>query len=217
MSNLIFNKRSFFLIEIIFCILILSIVYTQIIGKKKSIKLDQAINKIIIHLKQTRYQAMIDNKFDDQDKYWFRKRWTFKVSKCEKTIGGLYYLIYSDLNKGGNININETLKDPLNNKFLYSNNNCKSSYNTSKDILITKKYGINKIEQSCNKSNTIVKIHFGYDGSIYNKLSGNKAIDQEYSFKLQNICEIRIYDDKDNYKTIIIESNTGYIYLKYPD
>ena len=214
MNSIILYKKSFSILEIIFTIVIISILSTQIFYQKRSIKLEQATNKILIHLKQTRYQAMVDNKFDDMDKYWFRKRWTFKISNCKDSIGGLYYLIYTDLNKGGNININETLKDPLNNKFLYANSHCKSSYETSKDVFITKKYGITKIEQSCNKSDTIAKIHFEYDGNIYSKLAGNKDIYKEYEYILKDRCELKIYDDKNNFKTIVIENNTGYIYLK---
>ncbi len=204
------HKQSFSLIELIFVIVIISIVVIQFLPKLSNSKLNLAANKIIIHLKNTRYQAMIDNKFNDKDDFWFRERWTFKFQRCEKSIGGVYYVVYSDSNHGGHINKNETLKDPLTQKWLYSNYDCDASFDESKDILLTKEYGITKIELSCNNTTTIGQISFGYDGKVYTKL-GTK-IEDTYKYELKEKCNVNLYDNDNNYVTITIEPNTGYIY-----
>jgi len=205
-------KQSFSLIEFIFVIAIISIVSIQFIPKNIKSNLSQASNKIIVHLKNTRYQAMIDNKFNHKDDFWFRERWTLKFQNCSQSIGGLYYVVYSDSNHGGHINKDETLKDPLTQKWLYSNYDCDASFNESKDILLTKEYGVTKVEVSCNDTSTIGQISFGYDGNVYTKL-GTKNSDT-YNYELKEQCTITLYDKSNDNVTIVIEPNTGYIYKK---
>jgi len=205
-------KKSFSLLELLFIIVIIAIVSLGFFPKTINSKLNQAANKVIIHLKNTKNQAMIDNKFNHNDDFWFRERWTMKFQNCQKSIGGLYYVVYSDTNHGGHINKSETLKDPLTQKWLYSNYDCDASSNESKDILLTKEYGVTKVEISCNSTSTIGQISFGYDGQVYTKL-GTKSNDT-YKYLLTETCTISLYDKSNNKVTISIEPNTGYIYLK---
>ncbi len=205
------SKRSFSLIELLFIIVIISIVSLAFFPKHIKSDLPQAANKIIIHLKNTRYQAMIDNKFNHDDEFWFRERWTLKFQNCQKSIGGLYYVVYSDSNHGGHINKSETLKDPLTQKWLYSNYDCDASSNESKDILLTKEYGVTKVDISCNNTSTIGQLSFGYDGQVYTKL-GTKRNDT-YKYMLTETCNITLYDKSNKKVTILIEPNTGYIRL----
>ncbi len=205
-------RQSFSLIELIFVIVIISIVSMQFIPKLTKSNLSQAANKVIVHLKNTRYQAMIDNKFNHKDDFWFRERWTLKFQKCSQSIGGLYYVVYSDTNHGGHINKDETLKDPLTQKWLYSNYDCDASSDESKDILLTKEYGVSKVDISCNKTTTIGQISFGYDGKVYTKL-GTK-LEDTYNYELKEQCYITLYDNSNDNVTIIIEPNTGYVYKK---
>jgi len=205
-------KKSFSYIELIFILVIIAIISAQFIPKNLNNNLDQAASKIIIHLKHTKYQAMIDNRFNHNDAFWFRERWTLKFQNCSKNIGGLYYVVYSDKNHGGHINKSETLKDPLTQKWLYSNYDCDASFNESKDILLTKEYGVTKVDVSCNRTSTIGQISFGYDGKVYTKL-GTKSNDA-FNNELKEQCIITLYDKSNNNVSILIEPNTGYIYKK---
>ncbi|RDX33904.1 type II secretion system protein [Arcobacter sp. HD9-500m-PIT-SAG02] len=206
------SKKSFSLLELLFIIVIIAIVSLSFFPKRIKSDLNQAANKIIIHLKNTRHQAMIDNKFNHDDDFWFRERWTLKFQNCQKSIGGLYYVVYSDNNHGGHINKSETLKDSLTQKWLYSNYDCQASSNESKDILLTKKYGVTKVYMSCNNTNTIGQLSFGYEGQVYTKL-GTKSHDT-YKYLLKATCNISLFDKNNNKVTILIEPNTGYIRLK---
>jgi len=206
------SKKSFSLLELLFIIVIIAIVSFGFFPKNIKNDLNLAASKIIIHLKNTRYQAMIDNKFNHDDEFWFRERWTLKFQNCQKSIGGLYYVVYSDTNHGGHINKSETLKDPLTQKWLYSNYDCEASSNESKDILLTKEYGVTKVNISCNNTSTIGQLSFGYDGQVYTKL-GTKNNDT-YKYLLKEPCNINLYDKSNNKVTILIEPNTGYIRLK---
>jgi len=162
---------------------------------------------MILYLNYTRYIAHIDNKYDHFDEQWERKRWTLKFLNCQESISGLYYNVYSDMyGNTAHFKKEDTLKDPLNNQYLYSNA-CKEDLigDKSKHTQLTKEYGITKVEVSCNTTNTIGQISFGYDGKIYSQLGTNIK-------EIITRCEITLYDEENNSSTIAIEPQTGFIY-----
>ena len=198
-------RRSFSLLELIFVIVIVAIISSQIIPKSTISKLNLAVDKIILNLNYTRYIAHIDNKYDIEDDQWKKKLWTLKFQRCSSSVGGLYYVIYSDESGGtAHFKKSETLKDPLSLKYLYSTSSCINSYDTSKYILLTKEYGVTKVEVSCNTTDAIGQISFGYDGRIYSQLGSNPK-------EILNRCEIKLYDITGDFRTITIEPKTGYI------
>ena len=204
-------KKSFSLLELIFAMVLISIATSQFIPKKNLSKLNLAANKIILYLKYTRYIAMIDNKYDINDEMWFKERWTLKFQKCSQSIGGLYYVIFSDINHKGSPNKKtECLKDPISNKYLYSNYDCEASKDESKYILLTKEFGVTNIDISCNTTSTIGQISFGNDGKIYSRLGTNPENVDKYEIK--DTCYINMYDIQENKITIAIEPVTGYIH-----
>jgi len=193
--------------EIIFVVIIISIITTQIIPKNQISKLNIARDKIILYLNYVRYIAHIDNKFNIADKEWEKKRWTLKFLNCSSDYNGLYYNVYSDMNGGtGAYKKKDTLIDPLNNKYLYSFHCRENKKNDeSKHVLLTKEYGIEKVDVSCNTTSTIGQISFGYDGKIYSQLGTNiKEITKQ--------CRIKLFDSENNYTEIAIEPKTGYIH-----
>jgi hypothetical protein len=200
-------KKSFSLLEIIFVIIILSIGAVMTLSKSQISKLNLATQKIILYLNYTRYISHIDNKFDIKDEEWEKKRWTLKFKNCNEKIGGLYYNVYNDTS-GGTAHYKkiDTLMDPLNNKYLYSNGCREDSLNDkSKHVLLTKEYGIEKVKVNCNTTSTIGQISFGYDGKIYSQLGTNIK-------EILTPCEIKLFNDKNDFTTIRVEPKTGYIH-----
>ena len=191
----------------IFVLIIISIVISQSIPKTQISKFNLASDKIILYLNYIRYIAHIDNKFNKMDEEWERKRWTLKFQNCNKKIGGLYYIMYSDMYGGtAHVKKEDTLKDPLNNQYLYSNGCQEDTLNDkSKHILLTKEYGIEKIDVSCNTSSSIGQISFGYDGKIYSQLGTNIK-------EIEKSCVIKLIDKENNFQNIVVESKTGYIH-----
>lgn len=201
-------KKSFSLLELIFVIAIVAIISSMIIPKTNISKLNLASDKIILYLNYTRYIAHIDNKYDIEDDEWEKKRWTLKFQRCSSSVGGLYYVVYSDTSGGtAHFKKSETLKEPLTNKYLYSSSSCQNAYDESKYILLTKEFGVASVDVSCNTTDAIGQISFGYDGKIYSQLGTNPK-------EILNRCEIKLYDDNLNYETIVIEPKTGYISKK---
>ncbi|MEA2049556.1 MAG: type II secretion system protein [Campylobacterota bacterium] len=199
-------KKSFSLIEIIFAIAIISVIAIQTPFKHIDSSLQQATNKIKLYLNYTRYIAHIDNKYDINNNEWQKALWTLKFQNCSSSVGGLYFVVNSDTSGGtSHFKKSECLKDPITNKYLYSNSDCEASDDESKYILLTKQYGIKKIEVSCNNTGSIGQISFGYDGNIYSKLGSNQK-------KIEDTCTITLFNQDDKNSTIYIEANTGYIY-----
>jgi hypothetical protein len=203
-------KKTFTLIELIFTLVILSIIISLSIPKVQKTNLNLASKRIILYLKHTRYLAFVDNKYKNDDNMWYRERWTLKFKKCSSRIGGLYFIVFSDINHKGSPNKNECAKDPITSKWLYSNWDCDASANESKYILLTKEYGIQKVEISCNSTNTIGSISFGHNGEVYSRL-GTKP-NQKEKYKLTKTCYIKLYDEDSNFVNIAIEPHTGFIH-----
>jgi len=205
-------KKAFTLIEIILVIVISSIFLSLAIPKYQISNLDEAANRVILYLKHTRYLAMVDNKYNPKDGMWYKQRWTLKFRKCSSSIGGLYFLVYSDTNKNGHISKNECAKDPITSRYLYSNWDCKASSDESKYILLTKEYGVRKVDISCNSTSTIGSFSFGENGDIYSRLGIQTNEIEKY--KLIQKCYLKLYDKTNKFIEIIIEPQTGYIYKK---
>ncbi len=206
-------KVAFSLLELIFVIALIAIISSTLIPKTKISKLQMATHKIVLYLNYTRYIALIDDKFDTKDD-WELERWTIKFKNCTNIEDGIFYRIYSDKGHTGKAKKEECLKDPLTNKYLYTNY-CDEDImgDRSKYILLTKEFSVEKVEVSCysqNGSKTIGKISFGNDGQVY--LSSSENSDTNNIVPLDKQCTIKLFDEKDNFTTITIEPKTGYIH-----
>ena len=205
-------KKSFSILELILVLLLLSIITTAFIPNMNQSKIDEVTSKLVIYLKQTRYLSLIDNKYNEEDSLWFKKRWTLKFFRCRKDIGGFYYSIYSDTNNSGHVSIDDTLKDPLTNKHIYSSNYCKEKIENSKYVLLTKNYNITNIKLSCNTTNSLGQISFGNDASVYTKLSNFE--NESYEYKLNEKCYLTLEDIYNEKREIEINGGTGYVKIK---
>ena len=203
-------KKAFSLIEVIIVITILAFVGSLFSASFYKNDLENAINRITIYLKQTRYQALIDNKENLNDNLWHKKRWTLKFFRCDKNVGGLYYSIYSDINKTGHPGLEESLNDPLSNKKVFSTNKCEYRNNTSKYVLLTKEFGIKEVDVSCNTTSSLGQISFDNDGKVYSKLSSYD--NEHFEYELDSRCKITLKDYKNDSLELFIEPKTGFVH-----
>jgi hypothetical protein len=201
-------KKSFSLLEIILTIVLIAFLYTLFIPKNKIDYLDEITNKIELYISYTRYKALIDDKYDLDDSLWHKKRWTIKFFRCRESVDGIYYSIYSDKNQTGHPSVEDTLKDPLTRKNIYSSNYCKENQSNSKYVLLTKKFGITDVKISCNNTTSLGQLSFGSDGKVYSRLSAYENESNEY--EITEPCSIKfVYKDGKN-KEIIIFPHTSY-------
>lgn len=200
------KKYSFTLLESVVVIALIAILSSQITPKIKTNSLLMATNQIQQHLMLTRFFALTDNIYDQNNlAKWHKARWTIKFMRCSAQVGGFYYVIYKDTNTGGMPNKDESLIDPITKKYLYSNNDCIASKNEAKYILLTQEYGIEKISISCNKTTSLGQISFGYYGEPYSSLS-----DKYNENRLEKDCLIEISDKNNNKARLKVSANTGF-------
>ena len=203
------NKKAFFLIELIFTILLLSLFSYLLIPKKIDPKFDTAVKRMVLYLNQTKLQAFIDDKFSATNPLWHKQRWTLKFLNCKESVGGIYYSIYSDTNMKGHANANESLKDPLTKKNIYSSNECKENSSNSEYVLLTKNFGIESVNMSCNDTSSLGQISFGSDGNVYTRLSNNENDNSAYLLK--NDCFIEFKSKNNQIKKIKIYAKSGFV------
>ena len=205
-------KKAFSILELILILSLLGFLYTAFIPKTGISRIDELTNRLVLYLKQTRYQALINDKFDDTNNLWHKKRWTLKFFRCRKDVGGIYYSIYSDNNTSGHPSIEDTLKDSLTLKNIYSTNYCKENINNSKYVLISQNFNIKSVNISCNETSSLGQLTFGNNGRIYSKLSN--IPNDSVSYEISNNCKIELIDKFNEKRSIHLESKTGYIYKK---
>jgi len=203
-------KKSFTLLELILVIVVLSVCYYSFFVKIENDKIKDAASRIKLYLKQVRYQALIDSKRDQTNSLWHKKRWTLKFFRCNKSVDGIYYVIYHDENMKGHPNMDESMNDPLTNKKIYSSNKCETTSQTSKYVLLTKEFGIEDVVISCNSTSSLGQISFGDDGKIYSKLSNYE--DKEDEYEITGTCEIELKSNESQNIVLKIEGGSGYVY-----
>lgn len=205
-------KKAFSLFETIIVVSILILIATFSNLKLEDNSLDNLTNRLVLYLKQTRYQSLIEEQESKSENLWHKKRWTFKFFRCRKDVGGLYYVIYSDKNKTGHPSSNESMNDPLTNKKIYSSNKCEENSNNSKYVLLTKEFDVDEVNITCNKTNSLGQISFGSKGKVYSKLSSFE--NESYEYEITKACEIEIKSYKKGSRVITIEPKTCNINTK---
>jgi type II secretory pathway pseudopilin PulG len=201
-------KKSFSILEIILVITLIGFLYTIFLPKSKINRLDEITSRLSLYITHLRYKAFLDNQYDLDDGLWHKKRWTIKFFRCRESVGGIYYSIYSDKNKSGHPSSEDSLKDPLTNKNIYSSNTCKENIQNSKYVLLTKEFKISDINISCNNTTSLGQLSFGSDGKIYSKLSAFDNESKEY--EIDKPCIIKLVANDEDSREITIYPYTSY-------
>ena len=201
-------KKSYFLLEIVLTISLIAFLYTLFVPKNKINNLEELTNRISLYLSYVRFKALINDKFDLDDNLWHKKRWTIKFLRCRESEDGIYYTIYNDKNKSGHPNAEDSIKDPLTRKNIYSSNYCKENNSNSKYVLLTKIFGITDVNISCNETTSLGQLSFGSDGKVYSKLSNYENESNEYEIK--EPCSIKFVQKDGKNREIVIFPDTSY-------
>jgi len=206
------SKHSMMLIEIVFFILIIGIIYSVAIAKNPT-KMNTGVDKMLLYFKYIRYVAMIDDTYDIDNNEWFKRRWSIKFQSCNNN-KGRYFLVFKNentINGTNTVKRIETLRDPINNKYLYKTNKCENYNEDSPYTLLTKQFDIIDILSNCKASSnqSAIQITFAKDGRVFNRIGNNEG-DNEISQK----CEITFVDKNNKQSIIILEPKTGYAHKK---
>jgi len=222
------RKNAFTMIELIVVLVVLGIIAANSIPRLKRDTRSEAINHMLSAIRYTQYLALHDTKHRRDDSRWQRAYWRFQTYFCNGS-KGIYYMIGTDTNLGGNIDKEEAAVDPSNGKLMFWNGNkaCPKNSNdilnndVSPNIFITQKYGINEtIYNNCaiytdGKKYSVVK-HIGFDGfGRPHKSYTGSATPNHWGITRGN-CKItfKFKDTSIAPFTIVIENETGYTYVE---
>jgi hypothetical protein len=201
-------KKSFSLLEIVLTILLISFIYTIFLPKNRINYIDEVTTRMQLYISYVRYKALIDDKFNSEEPLWHKKRWTIKFFRCRESVGGIYYSIYSDNNKTGIPSAEDSLKDPLSQKNIYSSNYCEENSSNSKFVLLTKNFGITDVQISCNDTTSLGQLSFDSDGKVYSKLSNYANESNEY--EINKPCFLKFISKDAQSRELVINPYTSY-------
>ncbi len=201
-------KKSFSLLEIVLTILLISFIYTIFLPKNRINYIDEVTTRMQLYISYVRYKALIDDKFNSEEPLWHKKRWTIKFFRCRESVGGIYYAIYSDNNKTGIPSAEDSLKDPLSQKNIYSSNYCEENSSNSKFVLLTKNFGITDVQISCNDTTSLGQLSFDSDGKVYSKLSNYANESNEY--EINKPCFLKFISKDGENKELVVNPYTSY-------
>ena len=201
-------KKSFSLLEIVLTILLISFIYTIFLPKNRINYIDEVTTRMQLYISYVRYKALIDDKFNSEEPLWHKKRWTIKFFRCRESVGGIYYSIYSDNNKTGIPSAEDSLKDPLSQKNIYSSNYCEENSSNSKFVLLTKNFGITDVQISCNDTTSLGQLSFDSDGKVYSKLSNYANESNEY--EINKPCFLKFISKDGENKELVVNPYTSY-------
>jgi len=207
-------KKAFTLLELVFVVVVVGILAAVIIPRTKTNPLQEAALQVQSHIRYAQHLAIMDDKFDPNDKSWFKKRWQIIFAKQKNTDEKWAYTIFADIagKDSGKPNKDEIAVNPMNHtERMTGGYNSAQELNVSspnfvgmKSMNLGESYGIKDITFTCNQ-----RIAFDYLGRpIKSDLSkNNKAYDS--NDLITSRCEITLKDADENI-TIAINKATGY-------
>jgi prepilin-type N-terminal cleavage/methylation domain-containing protein len=210
------KKSAFTMMEVIFVIIVIGILSAVFIPKFGSNNLSRAANQVISHIRYTQHLALMDDKYDSNNQYWYKKRWEIIFGSSAYTENKIAYTIFSDTSKTGEPDISEMARNPLNStKVLsggYSGTLATSNSIATAELNIGKKYGITSYTLTGGCSGA--RISFDYFGR---PLKGDlSTMTGPYTAGTQRLitrqCVITLNTSSENVR-IAIEPETGYVHL----
>ncbi len=227
-----FNREALTLVETIFAIVIIGILSAIMAPQFTRSTLTEAAHQIVLHIRYTQHLAMVDNRFDPNEKEWYKGRWQIFFAKTDGSDKKWAYTIFADKRgpKGltGFPDTSEIARNPQNPtaQYLtggYTWGNIPYRHKTTKkiDSRVTKemnlghKYNIKEVKFKGGCRSRSRRIAFDYLGR---PLFGNstsltsKYMSHGRNRLIQTPCQIILSNKKDSI-TIQIEPETGYTYI----
>ena len=211
------KRSAFTIIELIFVIVVLGILASLAMERVDRDLKQEASETILSHIRLAQQLALRDNKHrQDNNGLWQRAYWRFEYGKCKNTTNldgtaAYYYRVGAATTLDKAFNKNESAINPVDGKYLYTINSCDDlKKDESPTILISKKFGINKIEKyaGCNK---VQHIAFDYLGRPHHQIGSYGSAN--FSKIMVNDCRLKFKMATGDSFTIIIEAETGHAYI----
>ncbi len=212
-------KKAYTLLEIVLTVIVIGIISSVMVPKLNDTSLQKAAEQVMFHLRYTQHLALIENQFNQNDKYWYKARWQLYFSYCRGDNDQCGYTVFSDrLNDHrGNPDPPEIAVNPLNpsqvltggspgNKLIHYEDK-----EATKSMNLGQTYGVKKVSvKNCARAK---RVAFDYIGR---PIVGNmRTMKYPYQNKrlLSKKCLITLIKDEFEKITIVVEPETGYVHL----
>ena len=212
------KKSAFTMIELVFVIVVLGILASVAMGRMERDLRQEAASSILSHIRLAQQLAMNDNKHrSDNNPLWQRAYWNINLSTCAN--GDWSYRVGSNigLEVGGANAIAkaESAINPVDGKYLWTNNCSTLANNESPTVHLTKEYGISNISRSVACGNR--QIAFDYLGRPHTDTNYNPS---NFSNIMINDCILTFTlstdqdsDDNNDSFSIRILAETGNAFI----
>ena len=215
-------RKAYTFIELIFVLVIIGIISVTVLSRTNENPLQKAAIQVLSHIRYTQHLALIDDKYDKDDVYWYKKRWLIVFNNSVGADNDTAYTIFSDIsgNSTGDPGItgSEIAVNPENpiKKLTggYGSNISPTHSIVTKKLNLTKSYGVTSISFSggCNQG---TRLNFDYLGRpIKGRLGSSSGAHgnveaYESDNLIQQDCNITLTSGTSN-AIITVSPETGY-------
>jgi len=209
------KRPAFTMIELVFVIVVLGILAALALPRLERDLRQEARDNLLSAIRYTQHLALIDDKTNPTDTTdpvypnWQRKFWKITFSTSADNLAN-FYTISSDLNGDDTVTKNETAIDPVNGKYMFTDDSTIDTDETP-NIFIGKTYGIimnpADFTGGCANAQHIAFDHFGRP---YNDIG---SATNDYSKYMASDCNIivKFADTSIQDLIITIATETGQV------
>jgi len=226
------KKAGFTMIELIMVIVVLGILSALAMPRIDRDIRQLAADNVLSAIRFTQHMALMDNVERPGTDTWQRMFWRFGKEGCSDN--GIFYYVGSDKDMGGGLGETEAAIDPVNGGWMLgqttracegdiSNQTYASGRSASKNIFLTKLYGISEgkmiFSSSCRTlvNGTTGHIAFDYLGRPHSRgtAAGISFATPNYNTLISTDCSITLsFDDASiNNVIITVEKETGRAFI----
>jgi prepilin-type N-terminal cleavage/methylation domain-containing protein len=221
-------KKAFTLIELIFVVIVISILAAVMIPNIQNNSLKQAAHQVAADIRYTQHLAMIDDRYDSSDKdslgnvKWFKSRWQILFSANQSSDGKWAYTIFSDSfgDSTGNPNGSEIASVPGNPSRKLTGGQTASNNLNINDASFVGKQSMN-LGVSYNVSDVAFssacsyyrskRLIFDYKGRPLIGNSSSLAIPYDNAHLLKADCNITLTHENGDKIVLTIKPETGFV------
>ena len=207
------------MLELVFVIVAIGILAITIIPRAQNDLLQEAAFQLVGHIRYTQHLAMVDDKFDPTDQFWYRTRWQIFFANGAGTNNRWSYTIFSDTAgmHTGNPDPIEVAVNPLNpSKRLTGGANGAAIIHTNdaaatREMNLGEKYDIQNINFSASCINgQSQRIAFDHLGRPMRGAFQNYNTPYPANGLITAMCVITLTDSSGGNAMVAIAPETGY-------
>lgn len=220
-------RKAFSMIEFVFVIVVVGILAAVMLPRFERETLLEAATQLASHIRYTQHLAMVDDRYDPNDQFWYKTRWQLvfgRSSSGSKNSNGQFaYTIFSD-NMGTrtgqpdftDIDTTEIARDPLNNNKVlsggYSGTIDTDNEHANKKMNLGETYGITNV--TMGGGCTYARLSFDHLGRPMKGDSSTLTSAYQSNRLVTSACNINLTNEQGTI-SIIVLPETGYTYIDY--